>query len=77
MVIKKISSYQSDRDGKSDIFLKVVAKNRELAWTEITNIGGTVIGCTLLNINQFKCNGKIENASLIQIEQLERDGWTW
>ena len=59
------------------ITLKVKANSREQAWTELTNVGATVTNCSKLILSDnMAAKGKLDGG-LVQIEQLERKGWTW
>jgi len=59
------------------IELEVQANSREQAWTELTNVGATVTHCSKPIICDFTVAiGKLDG-NLIEIEQLERKGWTW
>ena len=59
------------------ITLKVKANSREQAWTELTNVGATVPNCSKLILSDnMAAKGKLDGG-LVQIEQLERKGWTW
>lgn len=59
------------------IRLEVQANSREQAWTELTNVGATVTYCTqMTSSNNIFAIGKLDGG-LVQIEQLERKGWTW
>ena len=59
------------------IELKVQANSRERAWTELTNVGATVTHCSKLTLGDITIAvGKLDG-DLVQIEQLERKGWTW
>jgi len=65
-------------DGILDIY--AIGNNREEAWTAITNTGAEVVDCAALLIageHGIRVSGKIKDASLLTIERLERDGWTW
>lgn len=69
---KLIESYN---DGL--IKLEVQANSREQAWTELTNVGATVTYCSKLTLSDtIIAVGKLDGG-LVQIEQLERKGWTW
>jgi hypothetical protein len=59
------------------IELQTKSKSREMAWSELTHLGINVEGCfkTIFD-NEIVCYGHMEGG-LIQIEQLERDGWKW
>lgn len=59
------------------IELEVHANSREQAWTELTNVGATVTYCAKLTASDTtRAIGKLDG-NLIEIEQLERKGWTW
>lgn len=59
------------------IELEVQANSREQAWTELTNVGATVTHCSKLILSgTVLAIGKLDG-NLIEIEQLERKGWTW
>lgn len=59
------------------IELEVQANSREQAWTELTNVGATVTHCSRLVLSgTIFAIGKLDGG-LVQIEQLERKGWTW
>ncbi len=59
------------------IELKVQANSREQAWTELTNVGATVTYCSKMTpSNNIFAIGKLDG-NLIEIEKLERKGWTW
>ena len=69
---KLINQYDNGR-----IELEVRANSREQAWTELTNVGATVTYCAKLTASDTTfAVGKLEGG-LVQIEQLERKGWTW
>jgi hypothetical protein len=73
MAVKK----QIERLNCGKIELHVKAPSREEAWSELTNLGIFVENCFKTHFdNQMHCVGHMEGG-LIQIEQLERDGWTW
>jgi len=59
------------------IELEVQANSRERAWTELTNMGATVTHCSKLILSgTVLAIGKLDG-NLIEIERLERKGWTW
>ncbi len=59
------------------IELEVQANSRERAWTELTNMGATVTHCSkLIPSDTVFAIGKLDG-NLIEIERLERKGWTW
>jgi DNA/RNA endonuclease G (NUC1) len=60
-----------------NIYLIVFDKSREAAWITLTNIGAKVDRCQKNVDGDFVVDGTIEGANLIQIEQLERNGWEW
>jgi len=65
---------------KGDVLdLYAVGKSREEAWTAITNIGAEVLDCSALIVPEpgVRVNGQLKNASLLVIERLEKEGWTW
>ena len=74
---KKLIRRYNGRYNGGLIELEVQANSREQAWTELTNVGATVTHCSkiILSDTTFAI-GKL-NGGLVQIEQLERKGWTW
>jgi hypothetical protein len=72
MTEKLIVKYVS----RSMLCLRVEDESRENAWTTLTNIGAKVSRCSIFS-GKFTVDGEIDNVGLIQIEQLERDGWKW
>jgi hypothetical protein len=74
MIVKK--RIEDFKDGK--IELHTSASSREEAWSELTNLGISVENCfkTDFDNQQIHCIAHMKGG-LIQIEQLERDGWTW
>lgn len=60
-------------DGR--LSLESYADTREQAWTTLTDIGAEVHGCNIYH-GEYFVRGSLKG-NLIQIEQLERDGWTW
>ena len=65
-------------DGVLDLY--AIGKNREEAWTAITNIGAEVTDCSALLIageHGVRVSGRIRGASLLTIEKLEKEGWVW
>jgi hypothetical protein len=65
-----------------DIFsgnkVKLIVKDesRSTAWGELAKLGVDIEYCSYL-CGEFVVMGKLRNVKLTQIEQLERDGWTW
>ena len=59
------------------IELEVQANSREQAWTELTNVGATVTYCARMPISDITVAVGNLDGNLIEIEQLERKGWTW
>lgn len=72
MIKKLITKYVSNM-----LCLRVEDESREVAWSTLTNIGAKVSRCSLMLSRHFIVDGEIENMGLIQIEQLENDGWEW
>jgi len=59
------------------IELEIQANSREQAWAELTNAGATVTHCSRLVLSDtIFAIGNLDG-NLIEIEQLERKGWTW
>ena len=66
---------------KNNYYLSKIYHAEELvserAWTELTNVGATVTCCSKLMLSDTMfAVGKLDG-NLIEIERLERKGWTW
>lgn len=66
-------------DGKKrKIELIVIGNNRNDALIELMSTGKDiyVTQCSV-SMGEFNIQGTLKNATLIDIEKLERDGWKW
>jgi hypothetical protein len=61
---------------KSELILSVIDKTRNTAWIEMISTGARVALCRVI-MGEINIEGILENATLIDIEKLERDGWKW
>lgn len=64
----------SFRGNRAELIVK--DESRSTAWGELAKLGVDIEYCVYL-FGRFMVTGRLKDAKLIQIEQLERDGWTW
>jgi hypothetical protein len=65
-----------NRFSGDEVELTVKDESRSTAWGELAKLGVDIEYCVYL-FGRFMVTGRLKDTKLIQIEQLERDGWTW